>query len=286
MRQVLRDALRAVSVASALRRHERPGGLVSLASAPGSAAIRREGRAPTVLCLHGYGGVPQEVALGVDAASAVGLAALAPVLPGHGTLPRDTAELRFDDWLAGVRVDFDRERAKGPVVLLGLSLGSLLATALYLEAPADVLGLVLVSSAFWLSSPVPGLALDLVDRLGLPDFGMPKTGGPDLGDEEAKRTHLSYEVQPVHAAISVLRAGERLRRELSRIHCPTLLLHGALDRVCPVAGAWKAAAQMTDADTRLVVFPRSHHILTRDVEAAQVGQEIQGFLRRLTTRSE
>jgi carboxylesterase len=203
-------------------------------------------------------------------------------LPGHGTVPRDTAELRFEDWLAGVRTEFDRERAKGPVILLGLSLGSLLATALYLEAPADVLGLVLVSSAFWLSSPMPGLALDLVDRLGLPDFGMPKTAGPDLSDEEARKTHLSYEVQPVYAAISVLRAGERLRRELCRIHCPTLLLHGALDRVCPVAGAWKAAAMMTDADARLVVFPRSHHILTRDIERAEVGQEIQAFLRRLS----
>jgi carboxylesterase len=240
------------------------------------------GRQPTVLCLHGYGGVPREVELGIRAASAVGLASVAPLLPGHGTFPKDTAELRFDDWLAGVRVEFDRQRARGPVILLGLSLGSLLATALYLEAPGDVLGLVLLSSAFWLSSPLPGLALDLVDRLRLPDFGMPKTGGPDLGDEEARRTHLSYEVQPIHAAISVLRSGERLRRQLHRIHCPTLLLHGALDRVCPVAGAWKAAHDMNDADVRVVIFPHSHHILTRDVEATQVGLEIEAFLRRVS----
>ena len=145
-----------------------------------------------------------------------------------------------------------------------------------------VLGLVLVSSAFWLTSPMPGLALDLVDRLGLPDFGMPKTAGPDLSDPEARRTHLSYDVQPVHAAISVLRAGERLRRELHRIHCPTLLLHGARDRVCPVGGALRAAAELTDADARIVVFPRSHHILTRDVEADAVRLEIERFLGQLS----
>lgn len=234
---------------------------------------------PTVLCLHGFGGVPLEVRLAVDAASAVGLAARAPLLKGHGTVPRDTAELRFEDWLSGVRVEFDRARASGPVILFGLSLGSLLCTALYLEAPGDVQGLILASSAFWLNSPVPGLALDLVDRLGLPDFGMPKTGGPDLADEQARKTHLSYEVQPVYAAISVLRAGERLRRELHRIHCPTLFLHGARDRVCPVSGALRAAAELTDADARVVVFPRSHHILTRDVESSEVGREIEAFLR-------
>lgn len=286
MRQVLREApvrvLRLLDWATALRRHDLPGGLTSLASQPGAAPLRQSGRQPTVLCIHGFGGVPREVELGVASARAVGLGSSAPLLRGHGTLPKDTANLRFDDWLASARVEFDREREKGPVILLGLSLGSLLATALYLEAPADVLGLILVSSAFWLASPVPGLALDLAERLHLPDFGMPKTAGPDLGDEEAKKTHLSYEVQPVHAAISVLRAGERLRRELHRVHCPTLLLHGALDRVCPVAGAWKAAALMPDADVRVVVFPHSHHILTRDVEAAQVGQEIESFLRRVS----
>lgn len=268
-----------LSWARALRRHDSPTGLASLASFPGAAPLRREGGRPTVLCIHGYGGVPQEVSLGVEAAAAVGLASMAPLLPGHGTVPRDTADLRFEGWLAGVRTDFERARADGPVILLGLSLGSLLATALYLEAPGDVLGLVLLSSAFTLSSPMPGLALHWADRLGLPDFGMPKTGGPDLGDPEASKTHLSYLVQPTRAAISVLRAGQRLQKALHRIHCPTLMLHGALDRVCPVEGAWRAAAEMTDAEVRLVVFPHSHHILTRDVEAADVRREIECFLR-------
>lgn len=265
--------------ARALRRHDSPGGLASLASFPGALPLRREGRRPAVLCIHGYGGVPQEVSLGVEAATAVGLASVAPLLRGHGTFPRDTAELRFEDWLDGVRVEFDRLRAEGPVVLLGLSLGSLLATALYLEAPGDVLGLVLLSSAFKLSSPMPGLALDWADRLRVPDFGMPKTGGPDLSDPVASESHLSYLIQPTHAAISLLRAGERLQKELHRIHCPTLLLHGARDRVCPVAGAWEAAAEMTDADVRVIVFPRSHHILTRDIESREVGREIEQFLR-------
>jgi len=282
MRRILWDAptraARGAAWAAALRRHDRPDGLDSLARHADAAPVRRSGARPTVLCIHGYGGVPLEVRAGVDAASAVGLASVAPLLPGHGTVPRDTAELRFEDWLRGVRADFDRERAQGPVVLLGLSLGSLLATALYLEAPADVLGLVLISSAFTLASPMPGLALDLVDRLGLPDFGMPKTAGPDLGDEQARKTHLSYVVQPVHAAISVLRAGQRLKRELHRIHCPTLMLHGALDRVCPVAGACSAAAEITDADVRLIVYPHSHHILTRDVEAVAVQKDIERFL--------
>lgn len=267
----------------ALRRHDRPEGIPSLAGQPGTSPIALAGRTPSLLCIHGYGGVPREVELGIEVARELGLAARAPVLRGHGTVPRDTAELRFEDWLGGLREDFDLLRKEGPVVLLGLSLGSLLATALYLEAPGDVAGLVLISSAFWLSSPMPGTALDWADRLGLPDFGMPKTGGPDLGDAEAKRTHLSYEVQPVHAAVSLLRAGERLREELFRIHCPTLLLHGALDRVCPVNKAFEAASRMTETDARVVVFPRSHHILTRDVEAGAVRAELTEFLERLAT---
>src|SRR5688572_2121471 len=167
MRQILWEApakvARAVEWATALRQHEKPGGLASLAIQANAAPLARDGARPAVLCIHGFGGVPLEVRLGFEAAEATGLAALAPLLPGHGTVPIDTADLRFDDWLAGVRGHFDRLRAEGPVILLGLSLGSLLATALYLEAPADVAGLVLLSSAFWLTSPMPGLALDVVD---------------------------------------------------------------------------------------------------------------------------
>jgi carboxylesterase len=260
-----------------------PGG--DLRARPEARPIDRPGRTPAVLCLHGFGGVPAEVAPCVEVATELGLAVRAPLLPGHGRTPADLAPLRFEDWLAGARAEFDALRREGPVILVGLSLGSLLATRLTLDAPGDVRGLVLLANAFWLARPFPADGLELVDRVGLPDFGFPKLA-TDIGDPKARAAHVSYDVQPARAALSVLRAGEALRQELFRVHCPTLVLHGARDRVTPVSNAWRVAGALGAADRRVVIFPASHHILPCDRERAAVAAELRTFFGRLSRLAE
>ena len=61
-----------------------------------------------------------------------------------------------------------------------------------------------------------------------------------------------------------------MRQRLGQIRCPTLIIHGALDRVCPVSNAWRVAIQLGTKDVRVVILPRSQHIITRDVEHADV----------------
>lgn len=264
--------LREVAERVTLRR----GGLLGR---PDAAPRRVEGRTPTVLALHGYCGVPREVEVVVEAAKSLGLAAHAPLLAGHGTSPAELAPLRFADWVASVRGALAEAEARGPVVLAGLSLGSLIALELTLERPESVVGLVLLGNALWLSRPFPSWALRAVDGLGLPDFGLPKFG-TDLGTEEARRDHTTYPSQPVRAAIDLQKAADRLLGELPRISCPTLLLHGALDRTCPVSNAWRVAERLGTHDVSVRIFPRSRHVLTRDVEREDVRRALESFLAR------
>jgi esterase/lipase len=49
--------------------------------------------------------------------------------------------------------------------------------------------------------------------------------------------------------------------------------------VTPVSNAWRVAVRLGTTQKRVVIFPRSHHILTRDVERADVRREIAHFLR-------
>lgn len=246
-----------------------------------SRPLRIEGKTPTVVCFHGFTGVPEEIRLAVDVAEELGLAATAPLLVGHGTSAAELAKTRYEDWLESARPAFDEARAKGPVILVGLSLGSLIATELALSAPGAVLGVALLSNAFWLKSPHPGASLALAGKLGLSDFYLDKEG-PDLGDPVARRSHVTYDAQPLHAAVSLEQAGRRLRAELFRLHRPTLILHGARDQVCPIENSWRVAERLGTRDVRVVVYPRSHHILTRDVERDQVRAELLAFIRRVS----
>ena len=111
-----------------------------------------------------------------------------------------------------------------------------------------------------------------------------KKKGSDIADPEARRSQISYTADPVHSAIDLERSGRQMRPRFAQIRCPTLIIHGALDRVCPVQNAWRVAALLGTRDVRVVILPRSHHIVTRDVEHADVARELSAFYTRIAAQ--
>ena len=251
------------------------------ASAPDP--VRLTGRAPGVVAFHGFGGTTREIELAVTVAGELGLSALARGLPGHGSHAKDLAKTRFSDWVAGAESAYLELASAGPVIAVGISMGSLMAAKLALEHPERVRGLVMLANAAWLSPPL-AFALRAGAFLRLPDFLMAKKGS-DIADPSARQSQISYTADPVHAAIDLERSARALRERLGQVRCPTLILHGALDRVCPVGNAWRVANLLGTKDVRVVILPRSHHIITRDVERADVARELRNFYERIAAQT-
>lgn len=241
------------------------------------------GRAPGVVAFHGFGGTTREVELAATVAAELGLSALARCLPGHGSHAKDLARTRFADWVNGAERAYQELASQGPVIAAGISMGSLLAAELALEHPERVRGLVLMANAFWLR-PSLSFALRAGSLLHLPDFLL-KKGGSNITDEAARQTQISYNADPAHAAIDLERAGRALRERLAGVRCPTLILHGALDGVCPVQNAWRVANLLGTRDVRVVILPRSQHIITRDVERGEVARELRDFYLRIAAQT-
>jgi carboxylesterase len=239
--------------------------------------IAIDGRSPAVLAFHGFGGTPHEVALVAGVASELGLSARAPLLPGHGTSVADLASRRWPDWVAAAESAFESAASDGSrAIVSGLSLGSLLAAHLAATRPERVTALILLANAAWLAAP-SSWGLSAADRFGLPDVWVPKLTS-DIADPVARRNHLTYGAQPMHAAISVQRAGAIVRAQLPKVRCPVLIAHGARDRVCPVSNAARVADLLGSASKRVVILPRSRHIITRDLERNLLRSELLAFL--------
>lgn len=251
------------------------------ATAPPPVCI--SGRAPGVIAFHGFGGTTREIELAAKVAGELGLSALARTLPGHGSHAKDLARTRFADWVAGAESVYRELAPRGPVIAVGLSMGSLLAAELAIQHPDRVHGLVMLSNAAWLRPPLE-YALRAGALLRLPDFLM-KKGGSDISDPEARRSQIAYTADPVHAAIDLERSARALRDRLSQVRCPTLILHGARDRVCPVQNAWRVASLLGTRDVRVVILPRSQHIITRDVERRDVARELREFYGRIAAQT-
>lgn len=261
-----------------------PGDRGALQGSGDSSPVRIPGKSPAVVALHGYAGTAFEVRLVVEAAKDAGLAAYAPNLPGHGTNARELAKTRFDDWLRGGEEALDSVLPScGKAIVVGLSMGSLVAAQLASKRSRDVCGLGMLANATRLTSPFPSVLLKVWDRLHLPDFSMPKAGS-DIGDPEARATHVTYGLQPVRAAIEVLRGGERTEAILGSVRVPALIAHGKLDLVCPFANAERVMRLLGSTDKTLVVLPRSHHIVTRDYDKDVLRRALSDFFTRVAAR--
>ncbi len=204
----------------------------------------------------------------------------APLLSGHGTTAADLQSRRFEDWVGSARAELSLAAERGPVVLCGFSMGSLV--ALHLAAEAPIAGLVLLGCALRLSGPLRA-AFAIAERAGfeLPDAYVPKPFGPDVRDRKARDLVTQYDRHPVRAAMEVYRAGRALEARLGEITCPALLLHGAHDRVCSVEGARLVASKLGSRDVRLRVLPRSAHVIAIDYDRDEVAREVLAFVDRI-----
>lgn len=207
---------------------------------------------PETLFLHGWG-----LHRGIWADTLAALPGRAPALPGYAgdAAPvAATAETQAD-CLAGALADAPH----GPVNLVGWSMGGLIALALAARHPQQVARLVLVSStpAFvrrpdWphgLPAPVlaefaAGLARDpnatLLRFLALQAHGEPQ---PRVVLAQLRRILLAQgepTAATLEAGLTLLRHTD-LRALVASVTCPSLVLHGARDALCPLpAGAWLA----------------------------------------------
>lgn len=247
---------------------------------------------PLIVAVHGLGG------------SAVNWSAIAPLLTGtyrllapdlagHGLTESGGrgADVRSNRMLLH---RFVESVSTGPVILMGNSMGGMIALIEASAAPETVAGLILVDPAlpfhvvrpdplvtaiFAISTaPVLGPLLARQRRL-MPLESMiastlalccvdPARIPPDIValhiEIARQRAAMSNNGKDfAHAARSVIETagflrGQAYRREIRQISCPVLLVHGERDRLVPVAAA-RIAARLHPAWT-LTVLPDLGHI--------------------------
>jgi pimeloyl-ACP methyl ester carboxylesterase len=230
-------------------------------------------RGPLIVCVHGLGG------------SALNWSALAPLLTGRcRLLAPDLAGHGLTQSLGrGTDVAANRALlhrfvgsvARGPVILMGNSMGGMISLLEVAAAPDEVAGLILLDPALpfvparldpWVAAmfalyATPGIGRLMMDRRRMSPEELVDTvlsvccADPSRVSRELVAEHVEQVRQRAafdgarHDFVAAMRSvvttagdwGQAYRRGVRSVSCPVLVVHGERDRLVPVSAARGAA---------------------------------------------
>lgn len=185
------------------------------------------------LLIHSFTASPSEVRpLGVFLRNR-GYSGIAPLLPGHGSVPEDLKQTSWLDWYSNAREGlFYLKENYARCIVIGVALGSVIATMLAASPERESInGVVLISP----SQHTPSALVKTV----LPFLKYIKKEFPTITEHEAvakslaeeKFEHFFYEKRPTTALIELYKIIGFTNKRLSLITQPTLIIHHKKDLI-------------------------------------------------------
>jgi len=226
------------------------------------------------LLLHSFTTSPSEVRpLGIYLRN-LGYSGIAPLLPGHGSVPEDLGNTTWLDWYASARDSlFYLKDSYQSVFVIGVALGSVLATILAAShLRINITGLILISPSQHSPSTLVKNLLPFV-KYFKKDF---QTEQEIVTDDLREKGQFFYSKRPTTSLIEMYRVIGFTNHRLANITQPTLVINtetadGATDFIF---------AKLTDCEkkkayTMVTSSPRWY--LFED-EAKPAFEEIDGFI--------
>jgi carboxylesterase len=178
---------------------------------------------------HGFTATASEVRPLAKRLREAGYTVAGPLLPGHGTRPEELNRTHWQDWVRAGDETYQQLAARCKKVFVGgESMGGLVALYLASEYP-EAVGVLTYA-------PAMKLTLSRWERLRL-FLSAPFVPSVAKEDWQPCPGWQGYRVNPLRAAVQLLRMGKEVKARLPHIHQPVLVVQGRLDdTIAPDSG--------------------------------------------------
>lgn len=253
-----------------------------------------------VVLIHGMWCTPEHLGKVHELLAARGYDCHSPRLPAHSPGPRqaeEVAALSLEDYTQSV-LAFIRERSfSQPPVVLGHSMGGLVAQRIAAEIETAALVLLTPAAPAGINSVVPAVlpfALPITTRWNF--WKKPHRLSPErVRRLAANGLHFSYQDKLI--ATLLHESGRALaeiafwwadRRHAARVpkgavHCPVYVVSAGQDKLTPAVTVRKVAARYPGSTHRH--WPDRGHWVIDDLDTEDMVHEIDGWLRPILTRA-
>lgn len=227
-----------------------------------------------VLIIHGYTGSPHDLAYMAHELHKAGFTVSVPRLPGHGTSSEDFLTTTARDWLRrALDAYYDLQSICKEVHIIGLSMGG--AMALILAARLKPKKLVTLAAA----THVYDNRIKLTPILSFFTKKMPRENKEKYDDPDLEYLRNEYWLYnwPKQAA-QLYKIMKLARKSVSEISSETLVIAARNDNTVPLSAAEFIYNNIKSNKKKLIIFERSGHVISNDVEKEAVAEAVKNWL--------
>lgn len=235
-------------------------------------------RPDAILLFHGFTATSFEVRRLGRVLNNAGFTTVGPLLPGHGTNPAELNRVHWHKWAECAENEYQALAQNYPRVFVGgESNGALL--ALYLaEQHPEISGVLAYAPALILPlTPWQRLLLRVI---------APFIAVMEKGDLSEDKSWQGYKVNPPKAVLQLLSLQSAIRRRLSEIHQPILIVQGRKDKTVNPHGAEVVYENVSSPLKVLKWMENSGHCVLLDQEAHLVTRDTMDFLFNVIAQSQ
>ncbi len=225
----------------------------------------------SAVLVHGFAGTRESMRPVAEALRADSVHVRVPLLPGHETSWKDLARTRWQEWAETVDLAVRAAAERGPVTVVGISMGGALALLAAATRP-QVQGVVLVNPSLTLSNPL--LPLLPVLKHVVPSIA---STGQQVIDPDVD--YHGYDRVPLAAVDQMRRLWRHLGPRLRDVRQPLLAFRSLADGVAGERSTAIALAGVASARTEEVLLHRSGHIATLDHDGGLIAARVVAFAR-------
>ena len=236
-----------------------------------------------ILIVHGFASSLDSVIEIEPPLKFLGFPIRMPVLRGHGGKSPETLHgVTWHDWVAdadGALKDLLTEVER--VIIVGHSMGGLIALKLAADHPDVVDSIILAAAAIHLASPLASghilhFLVPLIIRL-FRKWDLP----PVYTDKSLARNDTNYHWAPMDSIVSFLELSEETCRFLPEIRVPALILQSRKDTTVAPESAeiiYKRISTPTE-QKKIIWFDETEHEMFRDCEREAIIKAIVGYVK-------
>ncbi|MFH1356947.1 MAG: alpha/beta fold hydrolase [bacterium] len=243
--------------------------------------FRKGSNQAAVLLIHGFTGTPDCLRYVANYLHSLSFTVSAPLLPGHGSTREKLAKTDWKEWYQTVKQAYsDLKKDYARIYVVGLSLGGLLSLKLAQDYPDNIHAMACLATPTKLNKWAEKL-LPIITNTPLKYmYRYQKKLEPDVKDPHARINFYDIDHMPISCIQSIIKLQKLVRTDMSKITCPTLLMHSRYDSTAPFESMNDIAKNISATHTETVALENSFHLISIDYEKDLVCEKIGDFFVR------